>query len=247
MPPDWAVGLFLILVSPAVGSFLGVLVDRLPQGQDVLTRASRCATCGARLRWSDMVPIASALLRGGRCRDCGAPIPAHLLRIELAAVVAAVIAVVLGQGPVHMVVLAGFLWCLVALFYCDLGSFRLPDALTAALALFGFGLAVLDPARGALDGLISAVFASGAFLAIRWGYRLVRKRDGLGLGDVKMMAGIGAGLGWSMVPTTTLLAASLALAVTALEALRSRRAPDPAQPLPFGCYLAGGAVLTLLL
>lgn len=78
-------------------------------------------------------------------------------------------------------------------------------------------------------------------------YELVRRRDGLGLGDVKMMAGIGAGLGWTLVPTATLVAAGLALAVTAIDALRTRTAPDPTQPLPFGSYLAGATALTLLL
>lgn len=247
MQADWPVALLVILMGPAVGSFLGVLVDRLPRGEGVLTRPSHCTACGTRLRWRDMIPIVSALILRGRCRTCDAPIPGHLLRIEIAAMLAALMAVVLGQGALHLIALAGFLWCLVGLFYSDLTSFRLPDPLTAALFVLGMGLAALDPARGVIDGVVSAMFGCGAFLLIRWGYQRVRKRDGLGLGDVKMMAGIGAGLGWSLVPTATLVAAGLALAVTALEAVRSRAAPDPGQHLPFGSYLAGAAALTMIL
>ncbi|MDJ0626854.1 MAG: prepilin peptidase [Rhodobacter sp.] len=247
MPADWPFVLFLLLLGPAVGSFLGVLVDRLAAGEDSVRGPSRCTGCGARLKWRDMVPIVSALALRGRCRVCGAPIPGHLIRIEFAGLLAAALAVALGQSMDQTAVLAGFLWCLTGLFYSDLLHYRLPNVLTAPLLILGLGLAALDPERGVAEGLLSAVLASGAFLALRWGYRAWRGHEGLGLGDVKLMAGIGAGLGWAELPLATLFAAGLALAVAAMDALRGRGLPQRDTRLPFGTHLVGGAVLTLVL
>ncbi|MDJ0826862.1 MAG: prepilin peptidase [Rhodobacter sp.] len=246
MPADWPLVVFLLLLGPAIGSFLGVLVDRLAAGGDVILRPSHCAACGTRLQWRDMVPIVSALWLGGRCRSCGTAFPGHLLRIEVAGLLAVALAVSQGQGGGQTVVMAGFLWCLVGLFYADLLYFRLPDLLTGALFLLGLGLAAFDPARGIVDGLLSAVIASGAFLAIRWGYRAWRGREGLGLGDVKQIAGIGAAVGWAEVPWVALFAAALALVVVGIDMLRGRGLPAGDMRLPFGSFLVGGTVLTLI-
>ncbi len=229
-----------------VGSFLGVLVERLPQGQSVIAARSHCANCAAALKWRDMIPLISMPLLQGKCRNCGAQIPAHLIRIELAATVCGVVAVSLGLGPMEMTLTALFLWALVALFYCDLLYFRLPDPLTAVLFVLGIGLAMGDPAQGLIDGLLSAALASGAFLLIRWAYALVRGREGLGLGDVKLMAGIGAAVGWAGVPLVTLIAALLALVVIAAESLRGNL-PKGDAPVPFGSYLCAAAAFVIVM
>jgi len=241
----WPWQLFLILISPAVGSFLGVLAERLPRGQSLWGR-SRCAGCGANLRAVDLVPVLSALVLLGRCRHCGAGIPGHLLRIEVAALGAGALAAFSGAALLEMVLLAAFLWCLIALFYCDLLFFRLPDHLTAGLFAVGMALALVDPWRGMLDGLISAVVASVAFLAIRIGYRALRGREGLGLGDVKLMAGIGAALGWALLPVVTLLAALLGLGVVAAQAAREGALPHGTTRLPLGTYLCAASALLII-
>ncbi len=244
--PDLVWAVLLILISPAAGSFLGVLVDRLPAGQGVVLAPSSCANCGARLRWRDMVPVLSFIALKGRCRDCGAAIPGHLLRIEIAALVAALLAVALIAEPIPMALGALFLWLLIALFYSDLLHFRLPDPLTLALFGTGLTLAALDPARGLTHGLLSAAAAAGAFWLIRWAYRMIRHREGLGLGDVKLIGGIGAALGWEMIPYVALLAGLLALLVTALEATRTRTTPKATEKLPFGSYLCAAAAVIYL-
>ena len=93
--------ILLLLISPAIGSFLGVLVERLPAGQSLLS-PSTCAACGTRLGWGEMLPILSALLLRQRCRTCNAPFPGHLLRIEIAALVVALAAILIGSGPLHV-------------------------------------------------------------------------------------------------------------------------------------------------
>jgi len=247
MSNDWPMALFLLLVSPAVGSFLGVLVDRLPCGLGALTAPSRCATCRARLGWRDLVPILSSVATRGRCRDCGAAIPGHLMRIELAAMLAAVLAVALTGATAEMWLIAALLWCLIALFYSDLLHYRLPDALTLVLLMLGLLRAWVDPARGLHDSILSAAAALAAFWLIRWGYYRWRGREGLGLGDVKLMAGVGAAVGWSQVPVVTLLAAGMALAVVALDAVLGKSRPSADTRLPFGSFLAAATAVILMI
>lgn len=193
-----------------------------------------------------MVPVLSALNLRGKCRKCGARIPGHLLRIEIAALAAGLLAAATASDPGEMLLLAGYLWCLISLFYCDLLYFRLPDALTAALFVLGLMLSAIDPWRGIIDGMISAAVGAGAFLAIRIGYRALRGREGLGLGDVKLMAGIGAGLGWSLLPVITLTAAVLGLVVVAVEAARARAVTCGGTRLPMGTYLCAAAAMLML-
>ncbi len=244
MTGDWPVILFVLLAGPAVGSFLGAVVDRLPEGRS-LWSPSTCAACGTRLGPRDLVPILSALR--GRCRHCGTAIPAHLLRIEIAALGASALAVALAGSPAMTLVLAAFLWCLVGLFYADLLHFRLPDVLTGALFISGVALALASPGRTVPEALATAAAGMLVFWLLREGYRRFRGREGLGLGDVKMMAGLGAGLGPEALPLAVLAAAVLALLVAFAEAWRGGRRMNPQARLPFGAWLSGGAVLALLL
>ncbi len=244
---DWPWALLLILISPAVGSFLGVLVDRLVVGLPVVARPSSCAACGARLAWRDMVPVLSALALGFRCRGCGAPIPDHLIRIELVATLVALISAALVPCVVPMWLSCACLWCLTALFYSDLLHMRLPDRLTTALLVLGMALAVTDPGRGWAEGLISAAVGAGSFWLLRVAYQALRGREGLGLGDVRLMAGIGAAVGWAELPAVTLLAALLALAVAGVEALEKKSLPRGDTRVPFGSYLAAAAAVFVVL
>ncbi len=246
MSPDWPWALLLVLISPAVGSFLGVVVDRLTRKVPVLWQPSSCTACGMRLAWRDMVPVLSALSLRQRCRGCGAPIPGHLMRIEIAAILAALLAVALVPDLLQMWLIAALLWCLIALFYCDLLVCRLPDPLNLTLLILALVLAAITPGRGLLDGLLGAIIGTGAFWLMRWAYLRLRGREGLGLGDVKLMAGIGAAVGAVLIPVVTLIAALLALAVIALQSLKARRAPDADLALPFGSYLCAAAAIVML-
>ena len=242
---DWPWALLLVLISPAVGSFLGVVVDRLIREVPVLWAPSSCTDCGARLRWQEMLPIFSALRLRGRCARCGAAFPAYLLRIEIAAFLAALLVVALVPGTAQMWATALVLWCLIALFYCDLEAFRLPDPLTAALFLVAMVYAALT--HGVWDGLIGAICGVVAFALTRWAYQMWRGQEGLGLGDVKLMAGIGAAAGWAAIPVVTLIAAVMALGVAAMQGYQSKSLPSGGERLPFGSYLCGAAVIVILI
>ena len=245
MTSDWPWALLLVLISPAVGSFLGVVVDRLLRRVPVLMPASTCSKCSVRLAWRDMVPVLSAVRLGGRCRSCDAPFPGYLMRIEIGSMLAALIVVAWVPGVLQMWVSAAVLWCLIGLFYSDLIGFRLPDPLTGALLLLGMLYAGIT--HGVQAGVIGAVVGVGAFWLIRWGYFQWRGKEGLGLGDVKLMAGLGAIVGWSMIPLLTLVAAGLALVITLLAASRTKERIHPGRILPFGSYLCvAGAIVMFI-
>ena len=207
-----------LLIAPFVGSFLGVVVERLPAGRPVALARSTCDHCGETLATRDLVPLLSWLARRGRC-GCGkVRLGAFYPGIELAALAMAVSAALVLSGWLLWASLA-LGWTLLALAAIDLRHYLLPDALTLPLIPAGLGLAYLiepgklpDHAIGAAAGLIG-------FVVIAWLYRRLRRREGLGLGDAKLLAAGGAWLGWQALPSVVALAAVVALALALAGAL----------------------------
>ena len=234
---------FVVLIGPFVGSFLGVLIDRLARGQDVVRAPSACRTCGVRLGVRELMPVLSFAINRGRCRTCHAPIPPILLYSELLGAGAAVLAVIAGYDVASVVIYAMFLWVLIALAGSDLMWFRLPDVLTAALAVIVFTLAVLPDGIGFLLAVLGAVFGAGSFAILRIGYRYLRGTDGLGLGDVKLMVGLGAFAGPLNLPVLVLIAATSALAIALVQRVQDRDALRATRPLPFGAALCVAAAV----
>ena len=236
----------LILISPAIGSFIAVLVDRLPRGEDIVHAPSRCRSCGTRLAAYELIPLVSFALQKGRCRQCGAAIPAFIFYIEILALGAAVLAVLAGGGAVDMGLAALWLWLLLALAATDAIWLRLPDTLTLATFVVALIIAMQPYGMGLGLALWGAIFGAGSFFILRWAYAGVRGRVGLGLGDVKLMAGLGAFVGPHALPQLVLIAAIAALA----GALVTRRdAPEglsASRALPFGTALCFSAALIWL-
>ncbi len=244
----------VVVLGPAMGSAAALLADRLPRGEPVGLTRSRCRSCGRVLGARELVPVLSWLWQRGRCAGCGAAIPAWLLQAEIAGLALGIGAALVGAGAGQVLLGALVLWCLLALTLADLRHFRLPDALTAALLVLAIGLAVIGDGRhwpgwperlaGALAG---AALGAGAFAALRAAYRWRSGREGLGAGDVKLMAGIGALTGPGTLAVVTLVAGVSALAVAGWRArARGRRLRRDAR-LPFGAFLAMAAALVWLL
>ena len=231
--------LLLVLAGPVAGSFLGLAADRLPRDESIVAPRSHCRACGTTLGPRDLVPLLSFGASRGRCRHCGAAIPPWLFYFEIAATGLAVFAAILAPTIALAWVYAGFLWLLLALAAADLMHFRLPNLLTLALFLVALLLSWLGDPPGLVAALWGAALGAASFLALRLAYQALRGREGLGLGDVKLMAGLGAALGGQMLPVMVLLAALAALAsALAGVATRGTSAISAGRALPFGAALS---------
>jgi leader peptidase (prepilin peptidase)/N-methyltransferase len=236
--------LFLLLAAPCVGSFLGVVVERLPAGRPLVWGRSACPHCGRRLGLVDLVPLVGWLVGRGRCRTCGQALGVFYPAIELLALLVALWSLAVVPGwPAWAT--CGLGWALLALAAIDWRHLILPDSLT--LPLVPAGLAVtwwLRPER-LVDHAIGAV-AGFAFLALVAAlYHRLRGRHGLGLGDAKLLAAAGAWVSWQGLPTVVLWGAAAGL-LGALVQVRLGGTLDPQRELPFGPYLAGGLWLVWL-
>src|ERR1700730_15358991 len=231
MADSGVAGLGLLVVAPFVGSFLGVIVRRLPERLPIAWVRSRCDWCGAELRAHDLMPILSWLTAKGRCRYCHHTLGWFYPGIELAAVAVAPAAILFGGGGgVWLAWLLG--WWLLSL-HCWL----LPDVLTLPLLVAGLVAAALFDPEQLADRALGAALGYLSLLAVAALYRGLRGREGLGRGDAKLPGGAGAWLGVSALPQVILLAALSALAAAGCLRLAGVRL-GAHSALPFGPFLA---------
>jgi leader peptidase (prepilin peptidase)/N-methyltransferase len=236
MTEPWVWPVALGLLGAIIGSFIATLVIRWPEGRSVLLGRSHCDSCDVVLGPRDLIPLLSAALARGRCRHCAAPIDRRHWQVELAAALIGVLAGLAVSGPVALAG-ATFGWLLLALAALDLAVFWLPDRLTITLAAAGLltGAIGVDPPL--MVRLIGGAAGFGGLWCVGRGYRVLRKRDGLGGGDLKLLGAIGLWLGWAVLPAVLLLAALTGLALVLVEHLAGRPARLDDR-VPFGALLA---------
>jgi leader peptidase (prepilin peptidase)/N-methyltransferase len=232
-----------VLLGLGFGSFLNVVVHRLPRGESLVRPRSRCPGCGAPVRPRDNVPLLGWLLLRGRCRDCAAPISPRYPLVEALGGGLGALAVLAAPDLPGALCLGGLLLTLTAVFFIDLDHQLILDVITLpgiALGLaFGtrLGTARLDAVIGCLGGYL-----------VLWGvqkaYRTVRGVDGLGGGDVKLAAMLGAWLGWQGVLLTFLFGSFVGAVVGMTLASRGRAGARTA--LPYGVFLAPAAASVAL-
>ncbi len=240
---DW---IWPLLAAPFVGSFVGVLIRRLPAGRDVAVSRSACDDCGAPLAARDLVPLLSYAALRGRCRRCHSPIAPFHWHVELAATLIALSAIGAGLDGPWLWTACGAGWALLALAWIDAETMLLPDVLT--LPLIPAGLLVtawLDPDRLA-DHAAAAAIGFAALRGLGALYRWIRGRDGLGEGDAKLLAALGAWVGLEGLPTV-LLGAALTGLLWALWLRLRGAALTATTALPFGPFLALAGWVVLLM
>ena len=241
-PPGFA-EVTLVLCGLCIGSFLNVCIHRLPLGGSIVHPASRCPGCGHALAWWDNIPLVSYVALGGRCRACRLPISARYPIVE--ALTAAIFLLhwyVFGPTPLLFVRLA-FACALIVLFAIDLEHQILPNVITLPGIVAGFLCSFVVP-PGPLMSLAGIALGGGLLWAIGEIWFRLRKVEAMGLGDVKMLAMIGAFLGVKMVVLTFVLSSMIGgLGGAALIA--TRRA-DMATRVPFGTMLAFAALVASL-
>jgi len=252
-----------------IGSFLNVVIYRLPKMLEadfhqeceenypppgyvpverprfnLATPRSACPSCNTPIAGYDNIPLASWLLLKGRCRHCKSPISARYPLVELGTgLLSAVVAAHFGPSMAAGAALL-FLWVLIALFWIDADTYFLPDSLTLGLLWLGLLCNISDMFVPLTDAVIGAMAGYLALWSVYWAFKLITGRDGMGYGDFKLLAALGAWLGWKMLPAIILLS-SLAGAVIGIAlVLLAKRGWG--KPLPFGPYLAIAGLLAML-
>lgn len=255
----WLVWLLALLLFLAIGSFLNVVIYRVPAQvhwsiDDPVTRGpypagiiwpgSHCPKCRHPLSWRDNLPILSYLLLRGCCRYCGASISARYPLVETLCA-ALSIAVVYQLGFHWATVLALVLtWFLLALTFIDLEHFLLPDKLTFPLIALGLTVNTFGMFTTPSSALIGMVAGYLSLWIVFHGFRLVTGKEGLGYGDFKLVAAIGAWVGWQLLPMVVLLGAGAGALIGITFVVLKRH--ERSEPIPFGPFLAGGGWLALL-
>lgn len=249
-----------------MGSFVNVVIDRLPvmlQRQwrmhaletlsiepppasrfNLAVPRSHCPACGSVVKAMHNIPVLSWLVLRGRCAHCRAPIHVRIPAVELAGAGFA-IAVVAVWG-FHWIALAYyvFLMVLLASALIDAETTLLPDQLTLPLLWLGLLAAIaFETTPTLVDATFGAVTGYLSLWLVYWAFRLVTRREGMGYGDFKLMAAIGAWLGWQMTPAVILIAAVLGLAYAIVRILH--RTATRGTPIPFGPFLAIAATAML--
>jgi leader peptidase (prepilin peptidase)/N-methyltransferase len=225
-------------LGAVVGSFLNVCIYRLPLGKSVVWPSSACPTCGRALAWYENVPVVSFAALGGRCRTCRAPIG---IRYPIVEAIAALmfVAAYWYYGPGFLLLSRVVFGCaLLVLFAIDLEHHLLPNVITLPGIVVGFAFSFFTE-PGWLASLVGIAAGGGILFGVAEAYYRIRHEEGLGMGDVKMLAMVGAFLGWKLT-ILTLMLASVAGSVIGVVLIVTRRG-GMKYALPFGTFLALGA------
>jgi leader peptidase (prepilin peptidase)/N-methyltransferase len=240
---DTATLALIAVLGLCVGSFLNVCIYRLPRGQSLVSPPSRCPSCERPLRWFDNIPVVSWLALRGRCGQCGAGISAQYPIVEIAtAIVWLLVAWLTPPGWLlasRLILATG----LIVLFMIDLEHQLLPNAITLPGIVVGFAFSLVS-GPGPIASLIGILVGGGVLYAIAAGYYWLRREEGMGMGDVKMLAMVGSFLGWKLV-LLTLVLSSFAGAIIGVSMIVWQRG-NLRYALPFGTFLAVGTLVAML-
>jgi leader peptidase (prepilin peptidase)/N-methyltransferase len=233
------------LVGLAVGSFLNVVITRLPQEEPFWAGRLRCPHCQQILPWYDLIPLLSYAWWRGRCRFCGEPLSWRYPAVEVAAGLLALALWWRFPGSGLLWVYGPFLAALLVLTVLDLQYFWLPDLITLPGTALGLVAALTFPHLDFWSALLGATLGWAFFQGVRWVYeKMVKGRcQGLGGGDVKLMTFIGAVLGLKALPWVLFSSAVLGSLVGLVVAWRGGQGRFT--PIPYGPFLAVGALLFL--
>ena len=227
-----------IFAGGAVGSFLCVCVRRVPRGISVISPPSACETCGKPVPFYLNIPVVGFLFCAGRCRDCGEKIPLLYPALETLCALAAFAAVKWGGFSLDGLECFIFLYALIAASAFDLTTMTVPDFITVPFAVAGIALSI--PADSFTRAVSGGAVGGGVLLAAALAYRAVRKRDGMGMGDVKLMTGAGVFTGAE--GALLVIFAASALGAAGGFVYLKKRGESFSRPFPFAPFIAASAV-----
>jgi len=233
----------IAVFGAVVGSFLNVCIRRIPQEESIVRPGSHCPACKTPIRPYDNVPLLSFILLRGRCRACGEAIGLRYPLVELLTAVAFVALFVRFGITIDFGVAAAFVAALIAISFIDLDHRIIPDVISLPGIVIGFVLALIGLGPSWQDSLGGILIGGGFLWAVAEAYYRATGREGMGGGDIKLLAMVGAFLGWQSVLLVLLISSLTGSVVGGL--LMFVRGEDSKLPIPFGPFLAAGAVVAL--
>lgn len=239
--PFMYMAVFVFLFGAVIGSFLNVCIYRLPLDQSIVSPGSRCMSCGAAVRWFDNIPIISWLVLRGRCRGCGAGFSIRYPLVELLTACLFLLLFLRFGLSISFAIYALLVVALIVITFIDFDHQIIPDEISLSGVVLGFLASFFLPEPGWASSLAGIVVGWGSLALVFYAYLWLTGREGMGGGDAKLLAMLGAFLGWKAVPfiifISSLVGSIVGLSLMALQRKGRHLA------IPFGPYLAMGAVL----
>ncbi len=234
------------IIGSLWGSFSNVCIYRLPNNDNVVKGRSFCPDCKNKIRWIDNIPFFSYLFLKGECRDCKKPISFEYFVVELLAAISFVAIFHIYGLSITTLLLLILSISFIIIFFIDLKHFIIPNELTFPLMVIGF-LKSFDPNLNQtifpnyINSLIGGLFGYSIIWLIIFFYKKVRKKEGMGLGDAKLLAAVGFWFGWVSIPFTIFFSSVMALIVVTPSLIKKKK--DMATQIPFGPYIIIGCTI----
>ena len=231
------------ILGAVIGSFLNVCIYRIPAGKSIVSPPSACPHCGFKIRWFQNIPILSYLFLGGKCASCRASISFRYPAIETLTGLLFVLTLYNFSFSSATLVYWVFLAALVTITFIDLDHQIIPDVISLPGIVVGFVGSFFIPWLSWVDSLLGIVVGGGVLLTIAWIYEKVAKREGMGGGDIKLLAMLGSFLGWKAVLPVIFIASLVGSLIGIPLMLLQKR--DTKLAIPFGPFLAFAATVYL--
>jgi len=235
--------IFFFVFGAIFGSFANVVIYRLPKDQSVVLPRSHCHSCAKTIKWHDNIPILSWFFLRGKCRSCGAKFSIRYPIVEFLTAALFCLSYHYAGISWNLIEYLLFMFGLVVCTFIDLDHMILPDEFTLSGIVLGLLGALLNPQRDFIDAFLGVLMGGGFLWGMAYVYYLLTKQEGMGGGDIKLLAWIGAILGWKAIPFV-IMSSAIVGSVVGLAMARKQKA-GLKTIIPFGPYLALGAVLYL--
>ena len=240
--------IFVVILGGLWGSFANVCIYRLPKGKGVVSGRSHCPKCKKKIVWHDNIPIISYLILKGKCRKCKRKISSQYPMVEMINILLFLIIYFLFGISLTTILLMILSLSFLITFFIDLKHFIIPNSLTFSMMILGF-IKSFDPNLNSIfpnyiNSLIGGLFGYGIIFSIIFFYKQIRKKEGMGLGDAKLLAVIGFWFGWISIPFVIFLSSIFALVFVAPDLIKKNK--KMSSQIPFGPHIILATIFYLL-
>ena len=240
--------IFVVILGGLWGSFANVCIHRLPQNKGVVSGRSHCPKCKKEIVWQDNIPIISYLILKGKCRKCKRKISSQYPMVEMINILLFLIIYFLFGISLTTILLMILSLSFLITFFIDLKHFIIPNSLTFSMMILGF-IKSFDPNLNSIfpnyiNSLIGGLFGYGIIFSIIFFYKQIRKKEGMGLGDAKLLAVIGFWFGWIAIPFVLFLSSIFALVSVIPDLIKKNK--KMTSQIPFGPYIILATIFYLV-